>query len=154
MAEDLLSAEAPAAAGPDADGAIEPGADLEFDHWSSKIAYSPWDIWSRMREQCPVARTDSHGGYYVLTRYDDVFAAALNPGQFSSDGDGLGVAVPPQPIRPLYPLELDPPQHTAYRALLNPRLNPRAVAAMEPWVRSIAREMIAKLPVTGVFDVA
>jgi cytochrome P450 len=154
MAEDLLSAEAAAAAGPDADGAIEPGADLEFDHWSSKIAYSPWDIWSRMRAQCPVARTDSHGGYYVLTRYDDVFAAALNPGQFSSDGDGLGVAVPPQPIRPLYPLELDPPQHTAYRALLNPRLNPRAVSAMEPWVRAIAREMIAELPVTGVFDVA
>ena len=32
MAEDLLSADAAAAAGPDADGAIEPGADLEFDH--------------------------------------------------------------------------------------------------------------------------
>jgi cytochrome P450 len=155
MPEDLLSTE-PAGIASDAESgsAAELGADLEFDHWSSKIAYSPWDVWSRMRSQCPVARTETHGGYYVLTRYDDVFAAALNPGLFSSDGDGLGVAVPPQPIRPLYPLELDPPQHTAYRALLNPRLNPRAVAEMEPWVRAIVQEMVAQLPVTGVFDVA
>ena len=54
MPEDLLAAEAAGITGhADADGTTEPGADLEFDHWSSKIAYSPWDIWSRMRNAVP-----------------------------------------------------------------------------------------------------
>jgi cytochrome P450 len=127
---------------------------FEFDHWSSKMAYSPWDVWSRMRHECPVAWTPSHGGYYVLSRYEDVCAAALDPGTFSSDGNGAGVAVPPQEIRPLYPIELDPPLHTAYRSILNPWLNPHAVAAMEPWVRDLVREHIATFPASGSFDIA
>jgi cytochrome P450 len=128
--------------------------EIEFDHWSSKITYTPWHSWSKMRHECPVAHTASHGGYYVLTRYEDIFATALDPGTFSSDGEGEGVAVPPQEIRPLYPLELDPPQHTGYRSILNPWLAPRPVAAMEPWVRQLVREHIAALPHDEEFDVA
>jgi cytochrome P450 len=128
--------------------------DFEFDHWSSKIAYAPWDVWSRMRTECPVAHTASHGGYFVLSRYADVAAAALDPATFSSDGNGLGVAVPPQEIRPLYPLELDPPMHTAYRSILNQWLSPRKVALMAPWIRDLIREQIAAFPHQGSFDIA
>jgi hypothetical protein len=29
-----------------------PGSDIQFDHWSSKIAFSPYDIWARLRNEC------------------------------------------------------------------------------------------------------
>jgi len=131
-----------------------PGIDMHFDHWSSKMAYSPYDVWARLRNECPVARTDKHGGFFVLSRYDDVFAAALNTETFSSDGDGLGVAIPPQDLRPLYPIDLDPPYHTRYRQILNPFFNMRTVARMEDSIRGLARELIAAFPASGVFDVA
>jgi cytochrome P450 len=127
---------------------------MHFDHWSSKMAYSPYDIWARMRNECPVAHTDAHDGFFVLTRYADVFAAALATGTFSSDGDGLGVAIPPQELRPLYPIDLDPPDHTKYRHMLNPFFSMRTVATMEDSIRELARELISAFPVSGVFDVA
>jgi cytochrome P450 len=135
-------------------GSAVPGMDIEFDHWSSKMAYSPYDVWARLRNDCPVARTPRHGGFYVLSRYEDVFAAALDTDLFSSDGDGLGVAIPPQELRPLYPIDLDPPHHTKYRQLLNPFFNMRAVARLSDDIRAIARELIAKFPDQGSFDVA
>jgi cytochrome P450 len=131
-----------------------PGADMHFDHWSSKMAYSPYDVWARMRNECPVAHTDAHDGFYVLTRYADVFAAALATETFSSDGDGLGVAIPPQELRPLYPIDLDPPDHTKYRHMLNPFFSMRTVATMEDSIRELAREQISAFPVSGVFDIA
>ncbi|GAF47632.1 cytochrome P450 [Rhodococcus wratislaviensis] len=129
------------------------GGELDFDHWSSKITYDPYDAWARMRNECPVAHTPRHGGFFVLTRYDDVFTAALDPEIFSSDGDGTGVAIPPQEMS-LYPIDADPPLHTGYRQLLNPFLSMRQVAKMEDWIRSLARRLIADFPKSGSFDIA
>jgi cytochrome P450 len=140
--------------GPGTGAGTAPGVDMQFDHWSSKMAYSPYDVWARLRNECPVARTEKHGGFFVLSRYADVFAAALDTDTFSSDGDGLGVAIPPQDVRPLYPIDLDPPYHTRYRHMLNPFFNMRTVATMENSIRELARELIAAFPESGVFDVA
>lgn len=131
-----------------------PGSDVQFDHWSSKIAFSPYDVWARLRNECPVAYTGKHGGFFVLSRYEDVFAATLKPEVFSSDGDGLGVAIPPQEVRPLYPIDADPPEHTKYRRLLNPFFSMRTVEKMEDWIRKFARELIAGFPQSGSFDIA
>jgi cytochrome P450 len=131
-----------------------PGIDIDFDHWSSKMAYDPYDVWARLRNECPVAKTSRHGGYYVISQYEDVFHAALDTDLFSSDGDGLGVAIPPQELRPLYPIDLDPPEHRKYRQLLNPFFNMRAVAGLEDEIRAIARQLIAQFPAQGHFDVA
>jgi cytochrome P450 len=127
---------------------------MEFDHWSSKMAYSPYDVWARLRDTCPVAFTPRHGGFYVLSRYEDVSAAALDTEVFSSDGDDMGVAIPPQELRPLFPIDADPPEHTKYRHLLNPYFNMRAVAQLEDQIRSLARELIATFPTSGPFDIA
>ncbi len=130
-----------------------PGSDIRFDHWSSKIAFSPYDVWARLRNECPVAYTGKHGGFYVLSRYADVFAAALAPEVFSSDGDGLGVAIPPQEVRPLYPIDADPPEHEVWR-LLNPFFSMRTVEKMEDWIRDLACELIAGFPPSGSIDIS
>lgn len=50
---------------------------------------------------------------------------------------------------PLIPLELDPPEHSKYRALLNPLLSPKRMAAMEPFVKEKATTLIEGLKARG-----
>jgi cytochrome P450 len=64
------------------------------------------------------------------------------------------VAIPPQELRPLYPIDLDPPYHTKYRHMLNPFFSMRTVATMENPIRELARELISAFPESGTFDVA
>lgn len=77
-------------------------------------------------------------GVAELTALVEVRAAAKNWQRFSSRLQGD----PDVRDYPQLPLEVDPPEHTAYRALLEPILGRRAVAAHEPAVRSIARGLI------------
>ena len=47
------------------------------------------------RRDCPVLHTDSDGGYYVVSRYEDVRAVCEQPELFSSAQPGLrGVGQP------------------------------------------------------------
>jgi cytochrome P450 len=50
------------------------------------------------------------------------------------------------------PLEVDPPEHGMYRAILDPVLGRRAVAALEPQIRTIARELVARFARRGRAD--
>ena len=75
-----------------------------------------------MHDQCPVAWSDRYGGFWAVTRYEDVRAA-------EHDWDTFSVA--PSMIlptfgtdRPLVPLDIDPPAHTPYRQILLPFFSP------------------------------
>lgn len=97
----------------------------------------------RLREQHPVAFTGRWGGFYTLSRYEDVVAAAADPATYSSAQkttipDTTGPTRPPRP-----PLEADPPQHGQFRTLLNKYFAPRRIRALEPAIRRIARDLIA-----------
>ena len=60
-----------------------------------------------------------------------------NPDLFSSHVDlGLGN------IRPLIPLNVDPPQHSKYRRLLDPLFSPKKMAAYEPDIAKRANALI------------
>lgn len=77
-------------------------------------------------------------GVGELTSLAEVRAAAKDWSRFSSRLQGD----PDVRDYPQLPLEVDPPEHGAYRALLEPILGRRAIAALEPNVRSIARELV------------
>lgn len=47
------------------------------------------------------------------------------------------------------PLEVDPPAHTAYRAILTPVFGRQEVGALEPQLRAVARDLIALLARRG-----
>lgn len=49
----------------------------------------------------------------------------------------------------LLPIEVDPPQHTVYRALFNPLFTPRRLLALEGAVRTAARDTIATFKDNG-----
>jgi cytochrome P450 len=55
--------------------------------------------------------------------------------------------------RPMIPLELDGPLHTAFRRLLNPLFSPSAVAGLGPAVREICDDLIHTFRADGRADV-
>ena len=100
------------------------------------------------RAECPVLHTEADGGYYVVSRYEDVRAVCGDPQLFSSAQPGLrGV-----PVR-VIPLDVDPPRHRLFRGFLNPYFSRSFLLRYEARMREIARDAIARFVDKGEFDV-
>jgi cytochrome P450 len=85
-------------------------------------------------------------GVWVLTHSEDIRAGLQQPELFSSVGTVSFSAMVGEDW-PLIPLEIDPPDHGRYRAILNGIFSPKKMAAMEDGVRAKAVELIeAVLP--------
>jgi cytochrome P450 len=88
----------------------------------------------------PVVFSTAYGGHWVVTGYDEIQEVMRDPDLFSSwpndimpHGGGGGRTLP---------LELDPPEHTAYRHALQPLFNPNRMKALERIIRSTTSELI------------
>ena len=94
------------------------------------------------------------GGVARLTSLEDVRAAAKDWQRFSSRVQGD----PDVRDYPQLPLEVDPPAHGGYRALVEPILGRRAIAAIEPEIRGIAAGLVERFQARGhleaVFELA
>jgi len=100
------------------------------------------------RTECPVLHTDADGGYYVITRYEDVRTVCENPDIFSSAQPGLrGV-----PVR-VIPVDSDPPEHQHFRHFLNHYFSRTFLLRYEERMREIARDAIAEFIDKGSLDV-
>lgn len=112
----------------------------------------PTCIHAQLRETCPVAWTDKFGGFFTLTRYADVTAAALDVATFTSAQKN---SIPPttgpeRPLRP--PVESDPPTHTYYREMLSRFFTPDRIRLLEPSIRRCARDLLGASVATGEGD--
>jgi cytochrome P450 len=87
-------------------------------------------------------------GAAEITSLADVRAAAKDWQRFSSRLQGD----PDVRDYPQLPLEVDPPEHGKYRALLEPILGRRAIAALEPEIRAIARELVETFAKRGSIE--
>lgn len=106
--------------------------------------------WDRLREETRAFRSDAHPWtLWYLTRFDDVAAAFRDHERFSSRQTNYNVDDSHRWI----PAQVDPPEHTPYRTAINPHFSPRAIAAMEPAVRSRCVELIEEFSGDGQCDV-
>lgn len=96
-----------------------------------------------LRQRCPVVHSDDFDGYWMLSRYRDVAAAALDPARFVS-GTPFIENVATRSLEAI-PISLNPPEHTTYRRILNPFFRPSRIAAFEPTVRMLARRHLEPL---------
>jgi cytochrome P450 len=122
-----------------------------FDHHASELAEDPWAVWDAMRAGCPVHHTDTYGGYWVVTTYEDVASVARDHKAFLSGGEGA-IHIP-GPGHGGLPIECDPPDHFEYRRLLNPFFTPDAVARREAQIRSLATVLVDDFIEDGRCDV-
>src|ERR1051325_3496003 len=66
-----------------------------------------------LRRECPVGRSERYGGFWFVTRYDDIHRIEQDPATFAVSP---GMLLPPMGhTRPGIPIDIDPPMHTKYR---------------------------------------
>ena len=107
--------------------------------------------YARLRRECPVAHSDGLGGFWALTKYEDVKAAASDPATFITSVQNVIPKVAYTGRRP--PLHLDPPDHTPYRRALNPLLSLERSEQFAPQAREFARELLAPMVAKGGGDI-
>ncbi|MBO0729664.1 MAG: cytochrome P450 [Acidimicrobiaceae bacterium] len=108
-----------------------------------------------LRRTCPVGWADAHGGFWILSRYDDINAAARDDAVFSSgrDADGRGgIVIPAWNSDTSVPLEMDPPESVPFRRMLNAVLYPGAVEPMKPMIREVTTATIDSFIEQGACD--
>jgi cytochrome P450 family 130 len=130
--------------------ATEVAPALVFDPFDVETMRSPFALYARLRDEAPLhfqpyaeifepARAAAAGthGFYVFSRFADVFEAARDPATFSSarglsldGGDSKALGLAPTLVM------MDPPDHTTYRRLVARGFTPRQVATLEPGLRT------------------
>ena len=84
--------------------------------------------------------TPRNGGHWIVKNNADVAKVLADSEHFSSRRIMVG---PPDDGRPpLVPLQLDPPHHAPYRALLQAALSPKAVGKLGERARELSIELI------------
>jgi len=114
---------------------------IDFDHYSPDYAANWQSILdARHASGCPLAWSEAHGGYWLLTGYDAVKQASSTPEIFTSVNDvdgsrngGKGVLIPQRPYQ-LTLNEEDPPVSLKYRMLEAPFFMPKFLKGWEELV--------------------
>lgn len=102
---------------------------LSEDVLSNQIA-----AYDRVRSRCPVAHSEQL--HWSLFRHEDVMRVLHSPNVFSNAVSGH-LAVPNG---------FDPPEHSAYRRIIDSYFSAQRLAEFEPVCREIAGKLIARLP--------
>ncbi len=123
----------------------------DFDPMNDDPAASH-EMYARLREHCPAAYTSAYGGFWALTRYEDVRDAASDPRTFISSVRAVVPSDPRGLRRP--PLNFDAPAHTPYRRALDRTLQRSRLARLEPIIREHARRELLPLLEAGGGDIA
>ena len=123
----------------------------DFDPLAPETFDSPYPIYAELRASCPVAHTQAWGGFWALTKYDDVRNAASSFDTFITSVQNVVPRVAFTGRRP--PLHLDPPEHTPYRKALDPLLTKARAEALEPTVRRITIDLLDPLIARGSADI-
>ncbi|MGJ0204386.1 cytochrome P450 [Leucobacter sp. gxy201] len=116
-----------------------------------------FDDYEVMMNECPVGRSKKYGGFTFLAKSEDIFAAEQDPETFSVRPTML---LPDLGIDfPMVPIDVDPPEHTAYRKILLPLFTPMNIAKLEPGMvetaRALAEEVLAEAAANdGIADLS
>jgi cytochrome P450 len=118
----------------------------EFSQHDRTLMQRPYDFYDKVRDTgCPVARSEQLGGFWYTTNYA---ATRRVYDDFRTFSSADGTALPKQPL-PLYPIDLDPPQQTRMRKLLNPIFLPDAIRKYRPRFGAIITELLDTIAPAG-----
>ncbi len=123
---------------------------------SAEFLAAPHKFMAALHQNCPPI-VYSYGDHsppaWNLLKYDDAYFVLRHPEIFTAEGSG------PFPRDPddywkIIPLEIEPPEHRKYRALVDPLVSPKAVLALEGSIRRLANELIDSFIGKGGCDFA
>ena len=93
---------------------------------------NPQEMYKMLRDMTPVMEME---GMVLVAGEEEVREVLKHPEVFSSGVDAVHIGQ----IRPLIPLQIDPPEHKNYRKLLDPLFAPKQVALLEDRTRELVR---------------
>lgn len=127
-------------------------APVAYDPEDPVTLADPYPVYARLREEDPVHRAAR--GFWVLSRFDDVFAAALDTATYSSaqgltyeEDEIIRLGLKPTLVM------MDRPEHTTFRRLISRGFTPRKVATLEPAIRTFVQDRVAVMVEVGECDV-
>lgn len=114
-------------------------AQVEYDPFAAHFYDDPFTVYRWMRDEAPVYYSE-RWGWWALSRFDDVRAAATDPDTFRSfEGIDIDDTAKDQSGPGFLP-DIDNPRHDQLRKLVQPHFLPRRIAAQEgSFGRSCAR---------------
>jgi cytochrome P450 len=119
-----------------------------YDPLDPRVIANPYPFYDLLRREAPVHRVEKHG-FWVLTRYEDVSSALLDPDTFSSTW-GPGPVKVISPVRMI--LHLDPPEHGPLRAIIAKAFTPNAMRKIEPRITELAESLADAVVGAGSVD--
>ncbi|MGA2836103.1 MAG: cytochrome P450 [Acidimicrobiales bacterium] len=128
--------------------ATTPPPEDPFAAMDPEMAAHPQPLFKMLRDSMPVIPVEGRG--VALTRKVDVEEVFRHPEIFSSNADAVDL----QNVRPLIPLQIDPPDHKKFRKLLDPIFAPREVARLEESLVIAVNELIDGFIDRGEVDFA
>jgi cytochrome P450 PksS len=136
---------------------------IDIDLTSAEFNADPYPLFARWRAEKAVHRVALPGKQvaWLVTRYEDALAT-LKSKQFAKDrpnvsADGQRVKQPwvPRVVRPLTRnmLDLDVPDHTRLRTLVQKAFTPRTIERMRERIQSLTDELLDAIEGRGSMDV-
>lgn len=107
---------------------------VEFDPRDPEVLLDQIAAYDRLRAQCPVAHSDFLG--YSILRHADALSVLEDHESFSNAVSH----------RLTVPNGMDPPEHTAYRAINDRYFTPEVMQRFEPVCREVAGALIDSIP--------
>jgi cytochrome P450 len=119
----------------------KPGPD--FDPLDPETLRDPHASYRELRARCPMARSERWGGFWLLSRYEDVLAVSKQHQTFVNSVQNVVPAVTTSGRRP--PLHFDPPEHTQWRKAMSGPFKLQALVQLEQRMRALTIDMLAPL---------
>ncbi|MDG2001796.1 MAG: cytochrome P450 [Novosphingobium sp.] len=94
--------------------------------------------------------TQRNGGHWVATDGEQIRTILVDPERFSSRA--MRVPKAANPVPPIIPLMIDPPDHVQYRRLIAPAMTPAKVRKLEGSARALSIGIIEQLEPKGACE--
>ena len=114
-----------------------------------------------VKQAPPIFWTPRNGGHWIIQGYEALFNAYRAPETFSSQfrmtpaqQHSIMARLPPGTTRipQARPINLDPPEHTLYRAPLQKTFSPKSALALKEDIRKLSNELIDQVAALGHCD--
>jgi cytochrome P450 len=125
----------------------------DLDIHSRAFSDNPYPVYDQLRQGCPVLHSDLYGGFWLFTRYEDVKNAALDWRRYTSSVVGVtAIPIITPRTEPMLPIELDPPLHSRYRALVNPVFSADRVEKLREPIHALVEQLVEAFLAKGSGD--
>lgn len=140
---------------------------LDFSDPDLWAARTPADEFAALRQTAPVwwnAQTAEmsspyrDGGFWVVSRHEDIREISRNPNVFSSHENGAIIRYPGELTPEIFEstktmlVNMDPPKHTKTRSIINKGFTPRAVESLRAALTARAETIVHTAKRTGGGD--